>query len=57
MKYIECPVYRSLSWDPKDEEEYTNLSSGNAFAAGILYCMDKLEEYVKEGEINDSDGN
>ena len=55
MKYIECPVLRSLSWDPKDEEEYTKLCSGNAFAAGILYCMDKLEEQVKEGEIIDLD--
>ena len=57
MKYIECPIHRSLEWDPKDVEEYTELSSGDVFAAGILYCMDKLDEQAKEGEIIDSDGN
>ena len=54
MKYIEWPAHRSLSWEPKDIEEYTELSSGDVFAAGILYCMDKLEEQAKEGEIIDS---
>lgn len=50
MKYIEWPAHRSLDWEPKDEEEYTKLCSGNSFAAGVLYCMDKLEEQAKEAE-------
>lgn len=50
MKCIEWPAHRSLDWEPKDEEEYTKLCSGNSFAAGVLYCMDKLEEQTKEIE-------
>lgn len=52
MKYIEWPA--SVSWGPEDEKEYTK-DGCNPFDAGVLYCMDKLEEQVKEGEIIDSD--
>ena len=52
MKYIEWPT--SVSWGPEDEKEYTK-DGCNPFDAGILYCMDKLEEQVKEGEIIDLD--
>lgn len=45
MKYIEWPA--SISWGPEDEKEYTK---DNAFSAGIFYCLDKLEEQVKEAE-------
>lgn len=47
MKYIEWPA--SISWGPEDEKEYIKDGS-NAFDAGVLYCMDKLEEQVKEAE-------
>ena len=47
MKYIEWPA--SVSWGPEDEKEYTK-DGCNAFDAGVLYCMDKLEEQVKETE-------
>lgn len=53
MKYIEWPA--SVSWGPEDEKEYTK-DGGNPFDAGVLYCMDKLEEQVKEGEIIGSNG-
>lgn len=47
MKYIEWPA--SISWGPEDEKEYTK-DNDNAFSAGIFYCLDKLEEQVKEEE-------
>lgn len=47
MKYIEWPT--SVSWGPEDEKEYTKDGS-NAFDAGILYCMDKLNEQTKNTE-------
>ena len=53
MKYIEWPA--SISWGPEDEKEYTE-DNDDVFSAGIFYCLDKLEEQVKEGDIIDSNG-